>query len=158
MSKGGSRENTGPKLAIPAGEGTKIRTTVALGERVWDKLKAEWAGYSEQDIIRAVALEAVGEPVLALHHAQAKFTEAEARDYASLLVAFFDAGLELEEVGGASAPLGVRLELAFRQLSQRPEVAEAVGAERVTELLRAQHIARQRRLEDGKPYRQLRLT
>lgn len=154
MTRGGARENTGRKLGIPAGDGLKIRTTVALGDEVWDDLKGLWPGYSEQDIIRAVALEATGKVVLPLQHARAQFTEAEAQEYAALLDVFFDAGLDIEAVGGSEAPLGVRLELAYRELAENPQVGKAAGGKAMTALLDAQFVARQRRIEDGMKYRE----
>lgn len=150
--QGGVREGTGPKTAVPAGEGSKTRVTVGLGALLLEKLRRQWPGLSEADVVRGAALEAAGESALPFQQARAQFDPETTGRYTALLEYFHQAGLDVQEIGGPTAALGVRLELAYRRLAEHPEIGERVGTDKVQELLYAQKDARDRRLKDAERF------
>lgn len=152
MSQGGARDGTGPKTAVPAGDGAKLRVTVGLGALLLEKLRRQWPGLSEADVVRGAALEAAGESALPFQAARAQFDPETTGRYTALLEHFYQAGLDVQEIGGPAAPLGVRLELAYRRFADHPEIGERVGAERVQALLYAQKDARDLRLADAERF------
>ena len=145
--QGGARDGTGPKTTVPAGDGMKTRVTVGLGALLLEQLRRQWPGLSEADVVRGAALEAAGESALPFQQARAKFDPETEGRYTALLGHFSQAGLDVENINGPTVPLGVRLELAYRRLAERPEIGERVGPQKVQELLYAQKDARDRRLE-----------
>ncbi|MFC4637012.1 hypothetical protein ACFO0D_01540 [Deinococcus hohokamensis] len=68
--KGGARSGSGPKLAVPAGEGNKVRVTVALGAELLEQVRRaqpNLAEMSEQDLVRAAVWMASGQSIPIVH-------------------------------------------------------------------------------------------
>ena len=130
---------------VPVGSGKRQRLSLGFGSGVFEQLRGQWPGLSRADVIRAAVLEAMGHSALPFQEAVAVFTPEEEEAYEALLGQFSQAGLRLRG-GGVALPLGVRLELAWRQLGEQPNVGVRAGTGRVQKLLHAQKEARDRRL------------
>lgn len=144
----GKRYAGGRKAAVvPVGAGKRRRLSLGFGSGVFDQLRRQWPGLSEADLIRAAVLEATGHSALPFQEAAATFSPEEHETYEGLLTQFARAGLCVRPSGGLSPPLGVRLELAWQQLGEQPNVGVRAGVRRVQALLQAQKTARDRRLE-----------
>ena len=131
---------------VPVGSGKRQRLSLGFGSGVFEQLRGQWPGLSRADVIRAAVLEAMGHSALPFQEAVAAFTPEEEEAYEELLGQFSQAGLRLRSSGGAALPLGVRLELAWRQLGEQPNIGVRAGTRRVQKLLHAQKEARDRRL------------
>ncbi|WP_288403093.1 hypothetical protein [uncultured Deinococcus sp.] len=142
------REGRGRAAAlVPAGDGKRQRLSLGFGKGVFERLRRQWPGLSEADLIRAAVLEATGHSALPFQQAVATFTAQEQDAYEDLLAQFARAGLRVPGTRDPKPPLGVRLELAWRQLGEQPNVGVRAGTRRVQKLLHAQKEARSRRLE-----------
>lgn len=94
-------------------------------------------------------LEATGHSALPFQQAVATFTPEEQEAYEGLLAQFIQSGLRIQVSGDPFSPLRERLELAWRQLGEQPNVGVKAGAQCVQKLMHAQKEVRDRRLVDA---------